>query len=108
MATGEEGREGKTEQFQSNIIKLKVYNIKDNYPKDNYVYIGRGSVAGNPYKIGRSGTRDECCDKFEKLLEYDLILKQIIIDYCKGKNLVCYCKPLRCHGDYILKIANEE
>ena len=30
------------------------------------------------------------------------------IEELKGKDLVCYCKPARCHGDYLLKIANED
>lgn len=25
----------------------------------------------------------------------------------KGKDLVCWCKPQRCHGDYLLQLANE-
>jgi hypothetical protein len=26
----------------------------------------------------------------------------------KGKDLVCYCAPLACHGDVLSRIANEE
>jgi hypothetical protein len=25
----------------------------------------------------------------------------------RGKDLVCFCKPKACHGDILLKIANE-
>lgn len=71
------------------------------------VYCGRGSVAGNPFRIGKEGTRDEVCDKFEKYVEANTSLKERIIRYARGKNLLCHCAPLRCHCDYILRIANE-
>lgn len=83
-----------------------VYHI-NNAPTDAR-YIGRGSIAGNPYKIGRDGTRDEVCDMYETYLENAPMLKTRIIEYCKGHDLACFCKPQRCHGDYLLKISNDE
>lgn len=63
----------------------------------NSVYIGRGSPWGNPFKIGINGNRDEVCDKFGAH-----ILPILDIEPLRGKNLVCFCAPLRCHGDSIL------
>jgi hypothetical protein len=81
----------------------KVLNMKDvfthNLPEG--IYIGRGSRWGNPFRIGRDGTRDEVCDRFECE-----ILPSLDVSELKGKNLRCYCAPLRCHGDAILKKAN--
>lgn len=65
------------------------------------VYIGRGSPYGNPFKIGPDGSRDEVCDRFEKE-----ILPTLDLTNLKGKDLVCFCSPKRCHGDAILKKAN--
>lgn len=62
------------------------------------VYIGRGSPWGNPFKIGRDGTRDEVCDRFERE-----ILPALDLDPLRGKDLVCFCAPKRCHGDSILR-----
>lgn len=62
------------------------------------VYIGRGSPWGNPFKIGVDGNRDEVCDKFEKLT-----LPHLNLEPLRGKNLVCFCAPQRCHGDSILR-----
>jgi len=28
------------------------------------------------------------------------------LDTLKGKDLVCYCAPARCHGDLLLRLAN--
>lgn len=84
----------------------KVYNKHDTYPLANIRYIGRGSIAGNPYIIGKHGTRDQVCDKFEAHVESNPELKAALIEYCHGYDLLCFCKPKRCHGDYLLRISN--
>jgi hypothetical protein len=84
----------------------KVYNISDpNCPPDA-LYIGRGSPAGNKFRIGPDGTRDEVCDKFEQYAESHPEFKRQLIEYCHGRDLKCFCKPLRCHGDYCLRVSN--
>lgn len=62
------------------------------------VYIGRGSPWGNPFKIGVDGNRDDVCDKFESE-----VLPTLDVEPLRGKNLVCYCAPQRCHGDSIMR-----
>jgi hypothetical protein len=62
------------------------------------VYIGRGSPWGNPFKIGTDGDRDEVCDRFERE-----VLPTLDVEPLRGKNLVCFCAPQRCHGDAILR-----
>lgn len=77
---------------------MKVYNKnKDNIPLDA-IYIGRGSKWGNPFIIGIDGNRNEVCDKFEKQILPNLDVSELI-----GKDLICFCKPLRCHGDSIIE-----
>lgn len=84
-----------------------VYNIRDPDCPITAVYIGRGSVCGNPFKIGRDGNRAEVCQKFKDWLETVPYLKQKMIIYCQGKDLKCFCKPLECHGDHLLAISNK-
>ena len=69
----------------------------------NAVYCGRGSPWGNPFKMSPINTRDIVCDRFE--LE---ILPNLDVSELKGKDLVCYCAPKRCHCDAILKKANDD
>ena len=83
----------------------KVYNKHLPHPP-TAKYIGRGSICGNPFIIGKHGTRDEVCDKYEKYLEDNPKLKLEIINYCHGHDLLCFCSPKRCHGDYLLRISN--
>lgn len=81
-----------------------VVNIK-NYNGD-YVYIGRGSMFGNPFKIGKDGTREEVITKYEK---YVRGRPEILADLprLEGQALGCYCKPKACHGDILVKLLRE-
>jgi hypothetical protein len=81
----------------------KVYNKHRSPYPPNAVYCGRGSPYGNPFVIGRDGDRDEVCDKFERE-----ILPTLDVTALRGKNLLCFCAPKRCHCDAILRKANEE
>lgn len=90
--------------------KTTVVNL--NYEKYD-VYIGRknkrrgleASQWGNPFFIGKDGTRKEVIEKYRQyLLNNEELLKQI--PKLKGKVLGCYCKPLPCHGDVLAELAN--
>ena len=85
----------------------KVHNKHHRTASSDAVYIGRGSPFGNPFIIGTHGDRDDVCNKFEEMIMGDpqLILK--VKKELAGKDLVCFCKPQRCHGDTLLRIANE-
>jgi hypothetical protein len=73
----------------------------------NAVFIGRPSKWGNPFVIGKDGTRDEVINKYRKwILSQPLKIEEIKKEL-SGKHLVCFCTPKTCHGDVLLSIANE-
>jgi hypothetical protein len=86
----------------------KVWNRRDiSCPKDA-VYVGRPTIFGNPYQIGPDGDRNTVIAKYKLFME--CCLKEnlgAIIKTLKGKDLVCWCAPLPCHADILLRIANE-
>jgi hypothetical protein len=87
-----------------------VVNKKTHGLHKDDVYIGRGSKWGNPFKIGVDGTRDEVCEKYivymtERMKEFKSLYD---IRELQGKRLMCFCKPLRCHGDWLAALANGE
>jgi hypothetical protein len=88
----------------------KVLNKRTCTPEEarDAVYIGRPTVWGNPYEIGRDGTRQEVIEKYRRRVEARPDLKELIRSKLKGKDLVCFCTPKACHGDVLLKIANSE
>lgn len=80
--------------------------VVNKYKSSFDVYIGRGSVWGNPFVIGSHGTRDEVIDKYSVYLDTQIETGKITIEQLqalKGKRLGCFCKPQRCHGDEIKK-----
>ena len=72
------------------------------------VYIGRGSPWGNPFVIGKDGTRDEVCDKHAEYLRQQVRTGRVSLEALAelhGKDLVCFCAPARCHGEILEKAA---
>lgn len=84
----------------------KVLNKhKDKIPQ-GAVYIGRPSRWGNPFIIGKDGTREEVVRKYRTMLQFGGLQIALQLHELKGKDLVCYCAPLPCHGDVLLELAN--
>ena len=81
---------------------MRVVNLRK-YPYT--VYIGRGSKFGNPFLIGKDGTREDVIKKFEVYARKQLVNGIAFLP--KDAVLGCYCKPKPCHGDVIVKIWKE-
>jgi hypothetical protein len=72
------------------------------------VYIGRPSVWGNPFVVGRDGTRADVIRKYRDWLNTQPRLIERAKRELKGKILGCWCAPAACHGDVLATIANED
>jgi hypothetical protein len=70
------------------------------------IYIGRPGKWGNPFVIGKDGTREEVIAKYEAYLLSTPVLIAALHEL-KGKALGCWCAPLACHGDILAKYADE-
>jgi len=67
------------------------------------VYIGRPSKWGNPFNIGKDGSRAEVVQKYKRyILNNAELLKDL--KELEGKTLGCWCKPLACHGDVLIEL----
>ena len=91
---------------------------------DNAVNVARPGKWGNPFVVGRDGTRAQCCAMFYTLTrgfiafsgnvetEAQLKLWQLVsgkgIAALAGKDLACWCKldGGACHADILLCLAN--
>jgi hypothetical protein len=77
------------------------------------VYIGRSMGSGerdlgwgNPFVIGRDGSRKECIDKYrEWILKQPELLARIKVEL-QGRVLGCWCAPNACHGDVLASLAD--
>jgi len=71
------------------------------------VYIGRPSKWGNPFVIGKDGTREEVVEKYrEWILQQPDLLKDL--HELKDKVLACWCAPNACHGDVLIDLLKED
>jgi hypothetical protein len=96
----------------------KVVNLSGRKPRalrPGEVYIGRRAVHGrlpeskwaNPFKMGRDGTREEVVVKYEAWLRAQPELIAALPEL-RGKDLACWCAPLACHGDVILRLVEAQ
>lgn len=94
-------------------MKTTVVHIRDKQEGD--VYIGRPGKGetgyfGNPIKLSPVDTRGSTIEKYRtyflERLEADPEFKRRVLEL-KGKRLVCFCAPARCHGDVIAEYLNE-
>ena len=70
------------------------------------VYIGRPGPWGNPFQIGKDGTRAEVISKFREWFLSQPQMVERAKRELRGKVLGCWCSPQTCHGDVLSEIAN--
>ncbi len=69
------------------------------------IYIGRPSRWGNPYTVGRDGSRERVIAMYEEYIRSQPHL-MAALPGLRGKTLGCWCKPKACHGDVLVELAN--
>lgn len=86
---------------------MKVVHLKRE-PYD--VRIDRQTRWGNPFVIGKDGTRENVIAKYREWLlakgnEHMVTEAQ---KHLRGKTLGCWCAPKACHGDVLVEVSNHE
>lgn len=106
---------------------IRVVNKSKHSPTGNDIYIGRGSILGNPYtckELSNTKALYQCSSREESIESYKIYLLDKIseknIEICDimnkiykqaligDVNLICYCKPNDCHGDIIKEIIESK
>ena len=91
---------------------MRILNKKDTkIIPHNAIYIGRPSFWGNPFVIGEDGDREDVLamhalwlkDLWRNDIGHDQFASRL--QELLGKDLVCWCAPLPCHGDTLRKAA---
>jgi hypothetical protein len=80
-----------------------VIHRRDMRPGD--VFIGRPSIWGNPFKIGRDGDRDQVIALYRRWIASQPALLARVPEL-HGKRLACFCAPRACHGDVLAELAD--
>jgi hypothetical protein len=71
----------------------------------HHVYIGRPSKWGNPFVVGKHGSRSECVALYEEWLGHQAALMNAL-EELRGLVLGCWCAPRACHGEVLARLAN--
>lgn len=83
-----------------------VNKYKVDMSDPDIVYIGRGSIYGNPHAMTSELDRDSVIQAYRRTLKYWIdegrITKEMLLSL-DGKRLACYCAPKACHGDVLVK-----
>lgn len=82
----------------------RVVHVKERIP--GAIFIGRPGPYGNPFIIGRHGTRQEIIHAYHSMLLKSPALLGRVKKELVGKDLACFCAPLPCHGDVLIALAN--
>jgi hypothetical protein len=87
----------------------RVLNKHRDVIPDDAVYIGRPSPWGNPFRVQGSSpaARQRAIAAYRRRAEFILDLNPYWLNKLRGKDLVCFCKPLACHGDVLLELMEK-
>jgi Domain of unknown function (DUF4326) len=85
----------------------KILNAKQvgKASTETKVYVGRPSKWGNPFALGRDGTRSEVISKYRCWVVRQTHLINALDELC-GKDLICWCAPLACHAEVLRDLSN--
>jgi hypothetical protein len=92
------------------IMRTSIHNLRNERPRPGDQRIDRASIFGNPFVIGRDGTRGQVIAKFEERERARLAIdpgRRSAVRDLHGKRLFCWCSPLPCHGDVLARLAAE-
>ncbi len=79
------------------VVNLKVDHFD--------VRIDRKTKWGNPFIVGRDGTREEVIQQFADWIVEQPTLMAALHEL-KGKKLGCWCHPSPCHGQVLARLAD--
>jgi hypothetical protein len=86
-------------------VTTTVINFQDRLKTPDEVYIGNPSKWGNPFHIYRYG-RNGSINQYIKMLRVRPDLVEAARSELRGKVLLCYCSPRKCHGDVLARVAD--
>lgn len=86
---------------------MSICTVVNKYKEPLDIYIGRGSKWGNPFVMANNSDeeRNRVCDLYETYFWTTNLASQL--HKLKGRRLGCFCKPERCHGDFLAKLVNK-
>jgi hypothetical protein len=98
------------EAYPVAVLNRRSPSLSDPLPGVHRVYIGRPTILGNPFPLKREEDRDLVCNRYMVWLKRSYksnpavareLHRLVELSRSGPLELVCYCAPLRCHGDSV-------
>lgn len=88
---------------------LNRHHLKGAWPA-GAIYVGRGTILGNPYVIDDELSREAAIDRFEddlkaRISQHDPVVLTALVGAARATGLICSCVPARCHAELVRKYA---
>jgi hypothetical protein len=80
---------------------MRIVNRRHEPLTADMVYVGRPSHWGNPYVVGRDGTRAQVIARYRRWLWAQLQRDPGLLAPLVGRDLACWCAPLPCHAEVL-------
>jgi hypothetical protein len=84
---------------------MRVLNLHTDDQSKASIYVGRPSRWGNPFIVGRHGSRATVVGKYRQWVCEQPGLMDALPGL-RGRDLACWCAPLPCHADVLMELAN--
>lgn len=91
-------------EFKTQVVNVRCDPFGDGNGTD--VYVGRPSIWGNPYIIGKHGSRAEVIAWYRDYVRSNSFLMSQLPSLM-GKRLGCHCAPMPCHADALVELIDE-
>lgn len=107
---GKAGAAAPAPSRKENIMNITVVNRHTFVKTKVTTYVGRPSVLGNPFIIGKDGNRAEVIEKYRQWLwkeykKHGTVYQELknILQQAQDRDIIlsCSCAPLPCHADII-------
>lgn len=94
------------------ILNLKLFDLLPDHPqqpvvgnwRDCTVRIDRSTKWGNPFRVGKDGTREEVIQKYARRIWDNNLVENLPELY--EQVLGCHCSPKLCHGDVLRALCH--
>lgn len=97
---------GKTFHLLEDAPVPRVLNAhRDGKDVQGAIYVGRPSPWGNPFSLGKDGTREEVLAKYIGWLHENPEFVDRARRALAGRDLICWCAPAACHAEMLRDLA---
>lgn len=91
----------------------RVLNKRTDKIPPDAIYVGRPSKWGNPFRVQANingplkfAAHRTAVKLYEGWINEQITAGFLGVEELRGKDLVCWCAPLPCHADILLRLAN--